>query len=74
MIAALDFSERLPFDTILIPPVRLEGGCLCFQPRGPLHPATGQRERLVFDFANLADASKEGGPYFTKCRFACRAE
>lgn len=58
MLAALKFSERLPFDTIQVPPVRLEGDCLYFRPQGPLHPATGQRERLVFDLANLADASK----------------
>ena len=56
MLATLDFKERLPFDFIQVPPVRLEGGSLHFRPQGPLHPATGQKERLVFDFANLADA------------------
>src|SRR5208282_4225453 len=40
-----------------IPPVRLEGNGLYFRPQGPLRAATGPRERLVFDFANLADAS-----------------
>jgi hypothetical protein len=59
MIAALDFSERLPFDAIQVPPVRLERDCLHFRPQGPLRVATGRRERLVFDFANLADASKD---------------
>lgn len=59
MIAALDFRERLPFDSIQVPPVRLQGGSLYFRPEGPLHPATGQKERLVFDFANLADASND---------------
>src|SRR6266851_1404507 len=59
MIAALDFSERLPFDAIQVPPVRLERDFLYFRPQGPLRTATGQRERLVFDFANLADASKD---------------
>jgi hypothetical protein len=59
MIAALDFSERLPFDAIQVPPVRLERDFLYFRPQGPLRVATGQRERLVFDFANLADASKD---------------
>src|SRR5271155_813308 len=59
MRAALNFKELLPFDSIQVPPVRLEGGSLYFRPQGPLHPATGQKERLVFDFANLADASNE---------------
>ena len=57
MLATLDFRGRLPFDSIQVPPVRLEGAYLYFRPQGPLHPATGQKERLVFDFANLADAS-----------------
>src|SRR5271156_3557662 len=59
MIAALDFQERLAFDSIQVPPVREEGGSLYCRPQGPLHPATGQMERLVFDFANLADASNK---------------
>jgi hypothetical protein len=59
MLAALNFAERLPFDSIQVPPVRLEGGSIYFRPQGPLHPATGQKDRLVFDFANLADASNE---------------
>jgi len=59
MTEAPDFRGRLPFDSIQVPPVRLEGDSLYFQPQGPLHPATGQKERLVFDFANLADASND---------------
>ncbi len=59
MIAALDFRGRLPFDSIQVPPVRRKGAYLYFRPQGPLHPATGQKDRLVFDFANLADASND---------------
>jgi hypothetical protein len=54
---ALDFGEGLPFDSIQVPEVSLQGNHLCFRPAGPLHPVAGRRERLVFDFANLADAS-----------------
>ena len=59
MLEVLEFKEGLPFDSIQVPPVRLEGGSLYFRPQGPLHPATGQKERLVFDFANLANASNK---------------
>ena len=59
MIAALKFEEGLPFDSLQVPPVRLKAGSLYFRPQGPLRPATGQKERLVFDFANVADASDD---------------
>ena len=59
MLAGLDYTAQLPFDAIQVPPVRLEGDLLYFRPGGPLRPATGQRERLVFDFANLAEASND---------------
>jgi hypothetical protein len=52
----LEFKGTLPFDSLQVPPVRLEGDSLYFRPQGPLHPASGQKDRLVFDFANLADA------------------
>jgi hypothetical protein len=58
MIAALDFAKSFPFDTILVPLVRLERDHLYFQPRGPLRAGEGSKERLVFDFANLATAPK----------------
>lgn len=59
MIAALDFEQPFPFGMILVPPVRLAAGRLYFQPKGPLHPATGQTERLVFDFARLSEAPEK---------------
>ena len=34
-------------------------GQLYFEPEGPLRPATGESERLVFDFANLAEAPEQ---------------
>jgi len=56
MIAALTFEQPFPFGSILVPPVRLESGCLYYQPRGPLQPCRGRRDRLVYDFAGLSDA------------------
>jgi hypothetical protein len=56
MIAALPFEQPFPSGSILVPPVRLESGSLYYQPNGPLHPARGQRDRLVYDFAGLGDA------------------
>jgi hypothetical protein len=59
MIAALDFGQPFPFGMILVPPVRLAAGRLYFQPKGPLRPAKGQPERLVFDFAGLSEAPEK---------------
>ncbi len=59
MIAALDFEQPFPFGTILVPPVRLAAGRLYFQPKGPLHPARGRPDRLVFDFARLSEAPEK---------------
>ena len=56
MIEALSYEKPFPFDTILVPPLRLRAHALYFEPRGPLQPSKGQIERLVFDFARLADA------------------
>jgi hypothetical protein len=56
MIAALPYEQPFPFGSILVPPVRLESGCLYYRPQGPLQPTRGQRERLVYDFAGLSDA------------------
>jgi hypothetical protein len=58
MIASLDFEQPFPFGAILVPPVRVTAGRLRFQPKGPLRVAKGQPERLVFDFARLAEASE----------------
>jgi len=59
MIAALDFEKSFPFGTILVPPVRLAAGRLCFSPKEPLRPATGLPERLAFDFACLSEAPEK---------------
>jgi hypothetical protein len=59
VIAALDFEQPFPFGTIFVPPVRLAAGRLYFRPKGPLHPANGQPERLVFDFARLSEAPEK---------------
>jgi hypothetical protein len=58
MIAALPYDRPFPTATIQVATVRLRDGQLCFRPEGPLRPSTGQSERLVFDFANLAEASE----------------
>lgn len=55
MIAALAYEQPFPFGSILVPPVRLESGRLYYRPQGPLQPARGQRDRLVYDFAGLSD-------------------
>src|SRR5271155_3002167 len=56
MIAALPYDKPFPSATILVPIVRLKGDQLCFRPDGPLRPYEGAPERLVFDFADLAEA------------------
>jgi hypothetical protein len=56
MIAALPYDKPFPSATILVPIVHLKGDQLCFRPEGPLGPCKGAPERLVFDFANLAEA------------------
>ncbi len=56
MIEALRYEKPFPFDAILVPPLRLRAHALYFDPRGPLQPSKGQIERLVFDFARLANA------------------
>jgi hypothetical protein len=66
MIAALDFEQPFPFGAILVPPVRLAAGRLYFRPKGPLHPANGQPERLVFDFAGLSEASEKAFLEFSR--------
>ena len=66
MIAALRYDKPFPTATILVPIVRLKGDQLCFRPEGPLEPSKGASERLVFDFANLAEALEDAFLGFAK--------
>src|SRR5260370_15407197 len=52
--------------TILAPPVRLQGKTLYFRPQGPLQPAAGRPDRLVFDFARLATAPERAFVEFAR--------
>ena len=66
MRAALPYEKPFPFGTILVPPVRLQGKTLYFRPEGPLQPATGRPDRLVFDFARLATAPERAFVEFAR--------
>ena len=59
MIAELTYDKPFPSAIIRVPPVRLRSGQVYFQPEGPMRSAKGQSERLVFDFANLAEAPEQ---------------
>lgn len=67
MIAHFLYQQPFPFDTIFVPPVRLEAAYLIFQPQGPLRPSSGKMERLVYDFTHIAEGSDE-----TVLQFALR--
>jgi hypothetical protein len=66
MISTLSFDRPFPSATILVPPVRLSGGRLRFQAEGPLELTAGQSGRLIFDFANLAEAPEQAFLDFAK--------